>query len=79
MSIREGTPEITFKAYIRKPADVVKKKCYCNVCFKELKPGAWMYDVSFKRQGITYGGPVGLCCAIGYVGAVYRLINRFGF
>lgn len=72
-------PKITFKGEIRRPTDVKKKDCYCNSCFKIIKAGEKHNDVKFKREGITYGGPICLSCGFGQIAAIYRLINVYGF
>ena len=71
--------KITFRGQIRRKTDVAKKDCYCNTCFKKIKVGEKHNDVTFKRKGIKYGGPVCLRCAFGQVAAIYRLVNVFGF
>ncbi len=70
---------ITFKGQIRRKADVANKDCYCNTCFKIIKAGSKHNDVTFKRKGIKYGGPVCLRCAFGQIAAIYRLVNVLGF
>ena len=70
---------ITFRGQIRRKTDVSKKDCYCNTCWKKIIAGEKHNDVTFKRKGIKYGGPVCLACAFGQIAAIYRLVNVLGF